>query len=157
MQVSLHIETPLRLYSLIFSISPPIHFYGTVSTLQVASTKHFNLEVKYLQVKGGDAMNTHDRLEQLMRERGWSMYKLSKESGLSESTIRNLFKRNTTPSIETLKIICQSFGITLSQFFAEGEMVEMSPTLKELFDLWVNLTPAQKAALKSMMQAMQEN
>lgn len=102
-------------------------------------------------------MNTHDRLEQLMRERGWSMYKLSKESGLSESTIRNLFKRNTTPSIETLKIICKSFGITLSQFFAEGEMVEMSPALKELFDLWVNLTPAQKAALKSMMQAMQEN
>ncbi len=102
-------------------------------------------------------MNTHDRLEQLMRERGWSMYKLSKESGLSESTIRNLFKRNTTPSIETLKIICKSFGITLSQFFAEGEMVEMSPSLKELFDLWVNLTPAQKAALKSMMQAMQEN
>ena len=114
-------------------------------------------------------MNTHDRLEQLMEERGWSMYKLSKESGLSESTIRNLFKRNTTPSIETLKIICKSFGITLSQFFAEGEMVEMSqffaegemvemsPTLKELFDLWVNLTPAQKAALKSMMQAMQEN
>jgi len=102
-------------------------------------------------------MNTHDRLEQLMRERGWSMYKLSKESGLSESTIRNLFKRNTTPSIETLKIICKSFGITLAQFFAEGEMVEMSPALKELFDLWVNLTPAQKAALKSMMQAMQEN
>jgi transcriptional regulator with XRE-family HTH domain len=102
-------------------------------------------------------MNTHDRLEQLMEERGWSMYKLSKESGLSESTIRNLFKRNTTPSIETLKIICKSFGITLSQFFAEGEMVEMSPALKELFDLWVNLTPAQKAALKSMMQAMQEN
>ena len=134
-----------------------IHFNITASTLQVASTKHFNLEVKYLQVKGGDAMNTHDRLEQLMRERGWSMYKLSKESGLSESTIRNLFKRNTTPSIETLKIICKSFGITLAQFFAEGEMVEMSPALKELLDLWVNLTPAQKAALKSMMQAMQEN
>lgn len=102
-------------------------------------------------------MNTHERLQQLMDERGWSMYKLSRESGLSESTIRNLFKRNTTPSIETLDIICKGFGITLAQFFAEGEMVEMTPELKEVFDEWKYLTPDQKNAVKQMLHAMRSN
>ena len=108
-------------------------------------------------MKGGDAMNTHERLQQLMDERGWSMYRLSKESGLSESTIRNLFKRNTSPSIETLEMVCKGFGITLSQFFAEGEMVEMTPELKEIFNEWLFLTPEQKQAIKQMLHAMRVN
>lgn len=105
-------------------------------------------------MKGGDFINTHERLQQLMDERGWSMYKLSKESGLSESTIHNVFRRHTSPSIETLDIICKGFGITLAQFFAEGEMVEMTPELKEIFDVWVYLTIEQKTAIKQMLKAM---
>ena len=46
------------------------------------------------------------------------------------------------------------FGITLAQFFAEGEMVEMTPDLKELFDCWVCLTVEQKAAALQMLKAM---
>ena len=102
-------------------------------------------------------MNTHERLQQLMDERGWSMYKLSKESGLSESTIHNVFRRHTSPSIETLDIICKGLGITLAQFFAEGEMVEMTPELKEIFDEWRFLTTDQKEAIKQMLHAMRAN
>ena len=92
-------------------------------------------------------MDTHKRLRQLLDERGWTEYRLSKECGLSESTLANIFRRNTVPSISTLEAICSGFGITLSQFFADGDMVEMSPELKELFDNWVTLTPAQKKGL----------
>ena len=58
------------------------------------------------------------------------------------------------PSISTLEAICTSFDISLSQFFAEGEMVELTPELKELFDNWVNLTPQQKDAVLQTMRAM---
>ena len=75
-------------------------------------------------------------------------------SGLSHTTLANVFKRNTVPSISTLQAICKGFGITLSQFFAKGEMVEMTPELKELFDGWVNLNPEQKAAVQQMINAM---
>ena len=57
------------------------------------------------------------------------------------------------PSIYTLEIICHGFGITLSQFFAEGEMVEMTPELKTLFDGWRPLTPRQKEAVLAVVQA----
>jgi transcriptional regulator with XRE-family HTH domain len=99
-------------------------------------------------------MDTHERLRQLLNERGWSEYKLAKRCGLSESTVANIFRRNTVPSIATLETICSGFGITMSQFFAEGDMVEITPELKELFDNWVNLTPEQKKAANQMLKAM---
>lgn len=99
-------------------------------------------------------MDTHERLRQLLNERGWTEYRLSKECGLSESTLANIFRRNTAPSISTLEAICSGFGITLSQFFADGDMVEMTPELKELFDNWVTLTPSQKNAALKMIQEL---
>lgn len=99
-------------------------------------------------------MDTHSRLRQLMTERGWTAYRLAKESGLSESTLANIFKRNTVPSISTLEAVCAAFGISLAQFFAEQDMVELTPELKELFDNWVSLTPEQKQAALQMLRAM---
>lgn len=99
-------------------------------------------------------MNTHERLRQLLKERGWTEYRLAKNSKLSQSTIANIFRRNTVPSIETLEMICKGFGITVSQFFAENEMVELTPALKELFDCWMPLTPEQKNAALQMLHAM---
>lgn len=99
-------------------------------------------------------MDTHARLRRLLDERGWTAYRLAKESGLSESTLANIFKRNTVPSISTLEAVCRAFGISLAQFFAECDLVELSPELKELFDNWVTLTPEQKQAVLHMMRVM---
>ena len=66
-------------------------------------------------------MDTHSRLRQLMAERGWTAYRLAKVSGLSESTLANIFKRNTVPSIATLEAVCSAFGISLAQFFAADD------------------------------------
>ena len=99
-------------------------------------------------------MDTLYKLRQLLKERGWTEYRLAKECGLSQSTLANIFRRNTVPSITTLEAICKGFGITISQFFAEGEMVELSPELKELFESWFSLTPTQKTAALQMIRAM---
>ena len=112
----------------------------------------FNLTVKYSQ-EGSDAMDTLGRLRQLLKERNWTEYRLAKESGLSDSTIKNIYKRNTQPTIDTLEAICRGFGITLAQFFSEGEMVELTPELKELFDNWLTLTQEQKQATLTMIKA----
>lgn len=99
-------------------------------------------------------MDIHQRLHQLMKDRGWSEYRLSKECGLSESTLANIFRRGTVPSVATLQTICDGFGITLSQFFAENEMVELSPQLSELFNSWKSLTSEQKEAVLRVVNLM---
>ena len=102
-------------------------------------------------------MDVNERIRALMKERRWTPYRLAKESGLSDATVGNLFRRNTVPSMTTLEAICKGLGITLSQFFAEGEMVELTPELKELFEDWVNLTADQKQAVRQMLKAMQRD
>ena len=99
-------------------------------------------------------MDIHNRLRRLLDERGWTEYRLSKECGLSESTIANIFRRNTLPSISTLEAICTGFGITVSQFFADGDMVEMTPEIKELFNSWVTLTAEQKQAVMQIISTL---
>lgn len=99
-------------------------------------------------------MDTNERLRRLLNERGWTEYRLAKQCGLSLSTIANIYRRNTVPSVATLEVICKGFGITLSQFFADGEMVELTPDLSAIFESWVNLTPVQKSAVLQMIQAM---
>lgn len=99
-------------------------------------------------------MDVHAKLNQLKDAHGWTNYQLAKHCGLSESTLANIFKRNTVPSLTTLEAICSGFGITLSQFFAEGDMVELTPELNELFTMWVTLMPEQKQAVLNIMRTM---
>ena len=102
-------------------------------------------------------MDTNKRIKRLMEERNWTEYKLAKESGLSQSTIANLFKRNTVPGITTLEAICQGFGITLSQFFSETDLVELSPEQKVLFDKWLYLTKEQKEVILKLIDTMKNS
>lgn len=99
-------------------------------------------------------MDVHKRLEQLLKERKWTRYRLGKECDLSDSTITNIFKRGNTPTIYTLETICKGLNITISQFFAEDEMVELNPELKELFDEWIFLTAKQKEAVLQLIKTM---
>ena len=101
-------------------------------------------------------MNVNERIRVLMEERGWTSYRLAKESGLSEGTVGNIFRRNTVPSMATLQAICGGLKITLAQFFADGDMIELSPDLKELFDDWVNLTAEQKDAVRHIMKTLRQ-
>ena len=101
-------------------------------------------------------MDVHEKLQYLLDERGWTKYQLARKCGLSDATIANIFRRNTKHSIPTLEAICQGYGITLSQFFAEGEMVELTPDLKEVFDSWAALSPEQKVAAGQMLKAMNQ-
>jgi transcriptional regulator with XRE-family HTH domain len=103
------------------------------------------------------ALNVNMRIKQLMDERGWTEYKIARMSGLSQSTVTNLFKRNTVPSIPTLEAICQGFGLTLAQFFADSNMsgmVELTLEQRDLFVRWIALTEAQKNLLYELIKNM---
>ena len=99
-------------------------------------------------------MDAKERIRELMRERNWTEYRLAIASDLSQSTVANIFNRNTTPSVATLEAICQGFGITLAQFFAEGDMVELTDEQKEMFSAWSTLTKEQKEVLYQLIRVM---
>lgn len=98
-------------------------------------------------------MDAIKRIDQLMAERNWTDYKLSIESGLSSSTIANIHRRNTIPSIATLEAICHAFGISLSQFFADenNNFVQLNDEQYSFFKKWTTLTNDQKQILYALI------
>lgn len=63
-------------------------------------------------------MDVLKHIEELRLERGWSTYKLAEMSGLTGSTLTNMFSRKTMPSLTTLYALCEAFDITMSEFFS---------------------------------------
>lgn len=100
-------------------------------------------------------MDAQKRIKQLMEERGWTDYRLAKESNLSHSTVTNMFNRNNAPTLPTLEAVCKAFGITLAQFFSESdEPHALTPEQQELFSMWSSLTDKQKQLLLDLMNTM---
>lgn len=60
------------------------------------------------------------KINDLRIKKGWSIYKLAEEAGLTQSTLSNMITRNSTPNIKTLEQICEAFGISLAEFFSEN-------------------------------------
>lgn len=83
--------------------------------------------------------NVIGRIDELCKIRGWSRYKLSQQSGVSMSTIANLYKRTDMPTIPTLMSLCDAFGISLAQFFAPNEYLTLSEEQKNVLKLWDSL------------------
>ena len=82
-------------------------------------------------------MDVIKRITELTSERGWSTYRLAQKSGLSASTIANIYRRNTVPSLSTLEALCDAFGITLSQFFSKDtDAAPLTPEQKEMFQTY---------------------
>ena len=102
--------------------------------------------IKYSK-KWGGFVDILQKLIRLQKQHGWSAYKIAKEAGLSPNTVSNIYRRNNTPSMVTLEALCKAFGITMAQFFAEDEMVELTPELRELFKQWTALSKEQKDAI----------
>lgn len=100
-------------------------------------------------------MDTILRLRELMNSRGWSEYRLAKKSKLSMSTISNIFHRGSIPSIPTLETLCNTFGISLGQFFSDGdEPISLTPEQKELLDNWSTLSDQQRHLVKELLKNM---
>lgn len=101
-------------------------------------------------------MDVLKRINQLRLDRNWSVYRLCVESGLPQSTITNMFNRETLPSIVTLQAICHAFGITMSEFFQEDTITEL-PSDKDFKGLYDSLSPNVRKSIYLLMKSIASN
>lgn len=99
-------------------------------------------------------MDILKRIEELRLERGWSIYKLTSEAGLTQSTLSNMYSRNTLPSITTLDGICKAFGISLAQFFTTENGKDLSDEEFRLISSFRSLNKKQRAAIVSLCESL---
>lgn len=101
-------------------------------------------------------MDTLDKIKQMQQAWGLSKYELSKRSGLSQSTISNLYRRNNEPTLHTLKQISKVFGVSPAVFVAEeGETVPLTGQQQEMLELFNGLSKENQEILVKIAKVMQ--
>lgn len=99
-------------------------------------------------------MDVLQRIDELRRERGWSVNNLAMEAMLTQSTLNNLYSRRAEPKLSTLRALCGAFGITLAEFFSpetdgeNGEETEDEALIRKVRAL----SPARKRALMTLLE-----
>ena len=101
-------------------------------------------------------MDAKARIQQLMAERGWTLYRLAKEADISWSTLHNMFKRNNDPSIYTLECICKGMGMTLAQFFDVDNQMGLTDEQRQLIQQWSRLNDRDKRLVSELVDALNE-
>ena len=61
-----------------------------------------------------------DKITSLCEKRDINKYRLSQLSGISQPSLGRIMAQENLPSLLTLEKICTALGVTLSQFFQEG-------------------------------------
>ena len=102
-------------------------------------------------------MDVLRKINKMRLDRGWSVYRLSVESGISQSTLTNMFNRETLPSITTLECLCHAFGIAISDFFAEPTDAQPTNDEQELFALYQQLSEDGKKGLLTLLREFTKN
>ena len=102
-------------------------------------------------------MDILKRIKQLQNERCWTNYQLSVETGLPQSTINNMFSRNTLPSMTSLIAICKAFEMSLSQFFSEEDYnVILAEDEQSLIFMYRKLNKKNKNIVIHLIQELNE-
>ncbi len=72
-----------------------------------------------------------NRLLQLLGEKKMSIHKLAMESAVAPSSIKNiLYEKSKNPGIVTIKMLCDGFGISLTEFFSTDVFASLEQEIK---------------------------
>ena len=99
-----------------------------------------------------------DRIEQLLKEKHMSHYELAKRSGLHQSSISVIFRRRSIPSVFTLDKICEGMGMTLAEFFSEGEgRANLTESQRNLLETIESFSEEDQQRVMRMFQVIEAN
>ena len=72
-----------------------------------------------------------NRIYRLCEEKNMSVNKLSTEAAVPASTVKNiLYGKSINPGKVTIKMLCDGFGITLTEFFDTEEFKSLEQQIK---------------------------
>lgn len=98
-----------------------------------------------------------ERIQEMNRARGWTIYRLAKEAGIAPSTLTNMINRGTSPSLATLERLCMAYDMTLVQFFYDDEeTVALTEEQRRHLEVWDRLSRRQKKAVDLFMEGLMQ-
>lgn len=75
-----------------------------------------------------------ERIEKLMRENNVSAYKLSKETGIAQSTLSSWKNQNKIPRVDLLQRIADFFGVEIEYLTGKLDETKKTPKIQRKID-----------------------
>lgn len=90
-------------------------------------------------------MNIADKLKELLEEKSVTPYRVAKEIGVSQTTIKNWVTGYTAPKERHIKALADYFGITTDELLGKEKqpttLGELHPANRKLMELSRTLSP----------------
>ncbi len=102
-------------------------------------------------------MDIKQKINKLRKERGWSLFRLAKESGIYPTTVYNWYNStNATPTREKIEDLCAAFGISVASFYSDVETDNLSAMEMELLEAFRQIPDKKKDVAIATLKAMCE-
>lgn len=98
-----------------------------------------------------EEFNIMAKIKNICTVKGWSVYKLAKESGIPYSSLNNMFNRNTQPTFSTLYKLCCGLNISLSDFFSDVDthVISLNPETRDMLERYKKLPPSKQGMVRA--------
>lgn len=97
------------------------------------------------------------KFKQLCNDRGTTSYKIAQRSGLSSSTVSCFLVGKTIPRIDTMMILCNELGVSVTDIFEEREMAEAQTRDEEMvLKTYRNLPAGKKESLHRYLRMLDQ-
>ncbi len=95
--------------------------------------------------------NAVERINALMRQKGWTAYELSNQTEISTNAIYDWNKIGAVPTLPNIIKICEAMGITLEYFFCGGKY-RYTEEENEVVSKWLALSDLEKQTIMKLME-----
>ncbi len=94
-----------------------------------------------------------ERIYELIAKSGISKTELSKKIGVSKNVIQYWKMENAMPALSVIERICETFNITVEQFFCGMGVEYKNPLQDKFLDEWRLLNDNEKTAVRKCITA----
>ena len=97
------------------------------------------------------------RIKELCDKQQITKYRLSQLTGVTQTVLSRIIKRENIPTIQTLEKICTALNISLAQFFAKDENPpDLTAEQREIVETWSGLNPEDRDRLMKIIRTFQQ-
>ena len=91
-----------------------------------------------------------DRMNTILEQKGWSLNKLAKESGIPTSTIYNISNRKDVPDLQTMMEIAKALDVSFDYLLGTERNDYAVYIDKEFYEICLEFDKKKKETLKQM-------
>lgn len=116
-----------------------------VSNVQLFRSKRIKERKRYILVDQEMRYYVADRIKELCEKRNKSLYRLSKDTELTQTALGNIIKQKSFPTLDTIEKISSAFHMTVAQFLVrDNDSMELTEGQKNLLEMWNELDEDRK-------------